>query len=155
TGGWLMGNGSDRDLPAAFNPLSIDRWCDLQSKATGTHVRKRAGWLFLGVIPLLFIVLLINDERSNNFYFTSTTSNIDTSLKAHIDASRQTCFDRSATIDDRINSCTIAINANENDPAVHLERGLLNGRKREFDRAVADFAAALQWDKQYLPALLG
>jgi tetratricopeptide (TPR) repeat protein len=144
-----MGNRSERDLRVAFDLLSRARWCDLQSKIRAKHVRKRAGWLFLGIVALLLIAGMIN------FHFGSTTSNIDTSPNVYISASRQTCFDRSATIDGRINSCTIAINANEKDPAVYSERGLLNGRKREFDRAVADFTAALQWDKQYLPALLG
>jgi tetratricopeptide (TPR) repeat protein len=95
---------------------------------------------------------MFNVERLKGFHSDSITSNIDNSP---FSVSRQACFDRSATIDDRINSCTIAINANEKDAVVYSERGLLNGAKREFDRSVADFNAALQWDKQYLPALLG
>jgi tetratricopeptide (TPR) repeat protein len=148
-----MSNRSDRDPSGSFNLLSRAGWCDLQSKVRAKW--KRAGWLFLGIVPLLFMAGMINRERSKEFYFGSTTPNIDTSPNAYISASRQTCFDRSATIDDRIKSCTTAINANEKDAAVYSERGLLNGRKREFDRAVADFNAALQWDKQYLPALFG
>jgi tetratricopeptide (TPR) repeat protein len=95
---------------------------------------------------------MFNVGLLKGFHSDSITSNIDNSP---VNASRQTCFDGSATIDDRINSCTITINANQKDAAVYSERGLLNGAKREFDRAVSDFNAALQWDKQYLPALLG
>jgi tetratricopeptide (TPR) repeat protein len=95
---------------------------------------------------------MFNVERLNGFYSDSITSNIDNSP---VSATRQTCFDGFATVDDQINSCTIANNANQKDAALYSERGLLNGAKREFDRAVADFSAALQWDKKYLPALLG
>jgi tetratricopeptide (TPR) repeat protein len=151
-----MRNRSDRDRPGSFN-LSSDPFI-VPAAPKGAVARERAGWLFWGVVALLFILAIsfitgmINGERLKTFHFYSTTNNFPNS---YISASRQTCFDRSTTIDDRINSCTIAINANEKDVAVYSERGLLNGKKREFDRAVADFNAALRGEKQYLPALLG
>jgi hypothetical protein len=151
-----MGNRSDWDRQGSFNLLSNPFVVPAASK--GVVARERAGWLFWGVVAFLFILAasfiagMINGARLKLFHFYSTTNNLPNS---YISASRQTCFDRSTPIDDRINSCTIAINANEKDVAVYSERGLLNGRKREFDRAVADFDAALQGDKQYLPALLG
>jgi tetratricopeptide (TPR) repeat protein len=151
-----MGNRSDRDRLGSFNLLSNS--FVVPAASNEAVARERAGWLFWGIVALLFILALlfiagmINGERLKGFHFESTTNNL---LSSYISASRQTCFDRSTTIDDRINSCTIAINANEKDAAVYSERGLLNGRNREFDRAVADFNAALQEDKQYLPALLG
>jgi tetratricopeptide (TPR) repeat protein len=155
-----MGNRSDRDRPGSFNLLS-NRFVvpGVVPAASNEAVAcERAGWLFWGIVvlllilALLFIAGIINGERLKEFHFDSTTYNL---LNSNISASRQTCFDQSTTIDDRINSCTIAINANEKDAAVYSERGLLHGRNRDFDRAVADFNAALQEDKQNLPALLG